>query len=258
MKTKMISNEPRTLEDIVFENRNKDYGAYALNRYYAKYLLAAFLICMAGVSTALAVPFLKSMHNPAIRVIPETGIQVKIGKVDPIKLPPPPPPVPENLLKQVGFSAPLIVEDPPEEGYEIPSMEELIRNTSNIPVPDDISVVGQTPEIDEPAEKEFLHPQEEATFMNGDVNTFRVWVQTNMIYPQQAIEHGIFGRVTVGFCVNSAGQVVDIIVIRGVDPSLDDETVRIISSSPLWKPARQGGVPVKQRFYIPVMFVLSM
>jgi protein TonB len=57
--------------------------------------------------------------------------------------------------------------------------------------------------------------------------------------------------------VNSKGEVVEVHVIRAVDPSLDNESVKVISTSPLWKAARQGGEPVKQHFVIPVVFILQ-
>jgi periplasmic protein TonB len=93
--------------------------------------------------------------------------------------------------------------------------------------------------------------------MNGDLLQFRNWVEANILYPEIAIEHQIFGKVIVGFCVNARGQIVDIKVIRGVDPSLDQETIRVISSSPTWKAARQGGIPVKEKFTIPVVFRIN-
>jgi len=102
----------------------------------------------------------------------------------------------------------------------------------------------------------FIIVEEQATFLGGDVNSFRDWVKKNIKYPTVATKNGISGRVFVQYAVNSNGEVVDVKVVRGVDPSLDKEAVRVIMSSPLWKPAKQSGTKVKQQFTIPISFNL--
>lgn len=72
-----------------------------------------------------------------------------------------------------------------------------------------------------------------------------------------AVREGIFGRVTVQFAVSSAGKISDIKVLRGADPLLDEETVRVISTSPDRVPAKKAGNNVKQQFVIPVIFMLE-
>jgi len=93
--------------------------------------------------------------------------------------------------------------------------------------------------------------------MDGNVENFRVWVQQHVVYPELAKEYGISGKVFITFCINSKGQMVDVKLARGVHDLLDNESMRVIASSPLWKAARQGGRPVKQQFTIPVFFVLQ-
>jgi protein TonB len=107
---------------------------------------------------------------------------------------------------------------------------------------------------DEPA---FVIVEESASFQGGDLNKFRLWVQKNIIYPRSAAEAGISGRVFVQFAVNSKGQVVDVKILRGVDPELDKETVRAVMSSPQWVAGRQGGKPIKQQFTIPILFEMQ-
>jgi len=99
--------------------------------------------------------------------------------------------------------------------------------------------------------------EEPASFQGGDVGTFRIWVQSNMVYPTAASEAGISGKVIVQFAVNSHGKVVDAKVLRGVHPELDKEAVRCILSSPSWAPGKQGGRAVKQQFVIPIIFQLQ-
>jgi len=89
------------------------------------------------------------------------------------------------------------------------------------------------------------------------VNTFRKWVQQNIVYPQAAAKAGISGKVFLQFCVNSKGQVCDIQVLRGVHPELDKEVVRCMNNSPAWIPAKKYGKVVKQQFVVPVIFSLE-
>jgi len=92
---------------------------------------------------------------------------------------------------------------------------------------------------------------------SGDLNGFRNWVQQNLKYPEAAAKNGIQGKVYVQFVINTTGEIVAVKVLRGVDPILDNEAIRVISSSPKWKPAKQSGKVVKQQFVIPLTFALQ-
>ncbi len=106
-------------------------------------------------------------------------------------------------------------------------------------------------------EPAFLIVEQQAAFQGGSFEQFKVWVQEHLVYPATAKEDGIFGRVTLQFAVNSQGKVCDVKVLRGVDPSLDQEAVRVTSSSPDWIPAKQSGKNVRQQFVMPVVFTLG-
>ena len=101
----------------------------------------------------------------------------------------------------------------------------------------------------------FSDPLEEPTFQGGDFTKFRDWIIKNLIYPTTAKKKGIAGKVYVQFTVNSSGEVVDVKVVRSVDPSLDEEAVRVIKSSPKWEPAKYNGNKVKRQFTTPITFV---
>ena len=103
----------------------------------------------------------------------------------------------------------------------------------------------------------FIKVDEQALFQGGDIDDFRKWVQSNLAYPEDAIKNGVFGRVTVQFSVSETGKIGDVKVLRGVYPSLDKETVRVIESSPDWLPAKAKGKDVKQQFVMPVVFMLK-
>ncbi len=103
----------------------------------------------------------------------------------------------------------------------------------------------------------FVFVEEQAEFQDGSLENFRIWVQNNLVYPPDAKAKGITGRVTLQFAVSSKGEVVDVKILRGSNHVLDQEAYRVVSSSPKWKAARQGGRAVRQQFVMPVIFDLS-
>ena len=113
------------------------------------------------------------------------------------------------------------------------------------------------PEVNLKNERVYLAAEEMPRFQGDDANSFREWIKDHTRYPQIAAENGISGRVIVQFAVNSRGEVVDVSVVRSIDPALDREAVRVISSSPRWIPGRTRGLPVKVQFNFPVFFVLQ-
>lgn len=102
----------------------------------------------------------------------------------------------------------------------------------------------------------FVFVEDGATFQGGDLNKFREWVQENIQYPQEDLDNNVFGRVTVQFAINTDGKVFNIVILRGVTPTINEEVKRVLLSSPDWVPARQGGRTVVQQFTIPVVFTL--
>lgn len=99
--------------------------------------------------------------------------------------------------------------------------------------------------------------EEKPSFMGGDpTQTFTKWVYSQIEYPEIAKENGIQGRVIVTFIVDTDGQIKNIKVLRGVDPSLDKEAVRVISKSPKWAPGKQRNKPAKVRYNFPINFQL--
>lgn len=98
--------------------------------------------------------------------------------------------------------------------------------------------------------------EEKPSFNGGDANEFSKWVNSRLVYPEIAKENGVQGRVTLQFTVNADGTVSNVKVLRGVDSSLDKEAVRVVSSSPKWKPGKQRDRAVKVTYTFPVIFQL--
>ena len=98
--------------------------------------------------------------------------------------------------------------------------------------------------------------EEKPSFNGGHANEFSKWVNSRLVYPEIAKENGVQGRVTLQFTVNADGSVSNVKVLRGVDSSLDKEAVRVVSSSPKWKPGKQRDRAVKVTYTFPVIFQL--
>ena len=113
--------------------------------------------------------------------------------------------------------------------------------------------------VEEVVEEEaipFALVEEKPGFQGGDPNAFSKWVNSRLVYPEIAKENGVQGKVTLQFTVNTDGSVSNVKVLRGVDPSLDKEAVRIVSSSPKWTPGKQRDKAVKVTYTFPVIFQL--
>jgi Ca-activated chloride channel family protein len=115
------------------------------------------------------------------------------------------------------------------------------------------SVMEDKLEVSE--EKAFSTVEEPARFQGGDLTNFVKWVQKNLKMPQKHIA-GTF-KVYAMFTVDETGKITDVKIVRGVDPELDNEVIRVLKSSPLWEPAKQSGNAVKQNFTIPVEFTVK-
>ena len=161
----------------------------------------------------------------------------------------------------------------PPEMPKIPVLSDVIDIVDDdIEVADDLFVnmeddasIGveimdyHTEVVEEEVEEEaipFAFVEEKPKFQGGDANSFSKWVNSKLVYPEVAKENGVQGRVTLQFTVGSDGTVSNVIVLRGVDPSLDKEAVRIVSMSPKWTPGRQRERPVKVTYTFPVIFQL--
>jgi protein TonB len=98
--------------------------------------------------------------------------------------------------------------------------------------------------------------EQKPKFNGGDANEFSKWVNSRLQYPQICIENGRQGRVTLSFTIKADGSLSDVKVLRGVDPALDQEAVRVVKSSPKWTPGKQRDRAVAVSYTFPVIFQL--
>ena len=161
---------------------------------------------------------------------------------------------------------------PPEAAPKIPILSDEIEvvddeikiDDSFLSLEDDssmgVEIMDYVEEVQEEVVEEEAIPfqlvEEKPSFNGGDANEFSKWVNSKLVYPEIAKENGIQGRVTLQFTVNADGRVSNVKVLRGVDSSLDKEAVRVVSSSPKWKPGKQRDRAVKVTYTFPVIFQL--
>lgn len=123
-----------------------------------------------------------------------------------------------------------------------------------------VEIMDYVEEVQEEVVEEEAIPfqlvEEKPSFNGGDANEFSKWVNSRLVYPEIAKENGVQGRVTLQFTVNADGSVSNVKVLRGVDSALDKEAVRVVSSSPKWKPGKQRDRAVKVTYIFPVIFQL--
>ncbi len=163
---------------------------------------------------------------------------------------PPTPPAPAVILNDLIEILPDDIKI--DEDLEFKSLDD---SQMEIPIMDYIPQSVQDEEVDE-APVPFFAVEEKPLFNGGDANEFSKWVNSNLKYPSIAQANGVEGRVTLQFTVNPDGSVSNVKVLRGVDSSLDNEAVRVVSMSPKWTPGRQRDRAVKVTYTFPVIFKL--
>lgn len=254
----MKRNEKKVpgFDEIIFENRNKEYGAYDLRKRYKSTASLSLL----GVLTICAVIFIlasafapKDVTGP--REVPKDVIWKIDNTIDPNKLVKPEVPKPIAIKEQNKYVPPIVIEDTlvTEEGLMTNDMAASTIKDGNVAdtLPEVINVVAQ-PGTGEP-EEPYIKVEEDPMFPGGNP-ALQKYIAENTKYPVEASENNIQGKVIVKFAVWSDGSVKKIEVMRSIHPSLDEEAMRVVSTLPTWKPGKQNGRPVPVWFYVPVNF----
>ena len=274
-KIDLISNE---WADIVFQGRNKVYGAYQLRRGTSKrnivsmiFVAAVAAVAYLGLAAynsyqeAQKAKFEAEMEASLLEAKKEAKVEKKTEtpKVEQVQKV-------EKVKSSIAFTPPVIKKDSevkPEE--EMKTQDELKETKTAIGAFDvkgndeaggtvlkaveDIAA-PEPPKHEEEQNKIFEVVEQQPQFPGGSVNG---WLADHIKYPVVAAEIGISGRVVVQFVVERDGSVSQVKVVRGVDPSLDKEAQRVISSMPKWIPGKQNGQAVRSRFTVPVTFRLE-
>jgi protein TonB len=251
-----------SLEEMVFKNRNKEYGSYQLRKKYRKYMTTSMIIGLVLIGVTVGYPLISNYLNKS-RLIREKEKSVTAEMMNAPKEelppPPPPPPPPEALVEKVKFTAPVVVEDTTiETGLQT---QDDLANKANTEVPSEdveVEVKDEKPQvIEQPQQAEIFTVVEEQPGYPGGEEARIKFLQDNIKYPEEAKELGIQGKVFVTFVVEVDGSITDVKVLRGIGGGCDEEAIRVVKAMPKWVPGKQRGVPVRVQFNLPIKFTLQ-
>lgn len=269
----------RDWTEMVFEGRNKEYGAYRLRKNAGKRnlysLITIFIAALAIWGGISLVKFVesrtKSVAQTSVAEIsalnqPKKKAEVKQQKK--VKLEQPEKVV-ERVKSSVKFTAPVIKKDDevkPED--ELKTQDELMSTKTAIGALDvkgNDDANGEVLKIKEAVAQPEPKPEVEKVFdvveqmpsFPGGPSALMEWLSNNVKYPVVALENGVQGRVVVSFVVERDGSITDVKVVRGVDPSLDKEASRVVRAMPRWIPGKQNGSAVRVKYNVPVAFRLQ-
>jgi protein TonB len=260
---------------LIFEGKNKEYGAYELRVDSSdRHLKSLIIVTIVGFALVFLPNIIKS-------VMPGSGDVEQVVSVDMSNLdledqvpeenqikeieniPPPP-----ALKETVAFVPPVIKHDEEinDENLML-TQQELTENKADISVAnvagdkdgtvDIADLQDQKVVIEEPVKpKIFEHVENMPMFPGGD-DELRIWLAKNISYPNIAAEQGISGRVTLRFVVMPDGSIDNVEILKGLEPSCDKEAMRAVKKMPKWIPGRQNGNPVSVYYNLPVLFKLQ-
>ncbi len=261
--------------DIVFEGRNKEYGAYELRRSYTKRLFIA-LASMVGLFLLLLIGYfvasnINTTDDSKAIVVQEVQLEeIKQQKEEEPPPPPPPAPPPPPKVEVAKFTPPVIVKDEEvkddERPPEVEKLEETKIDVFNqegvkdegivAPPMDDGKGVVEAPKRDDTDyDQTFTKVEIESSYPGGP-GAWARYLNKTLRYPQEAQDQEIQGAVVVQFIVDKAGVVTDVEAISGPQ-ELRDEAVRVIKRSGKWTPAVQNGRQVKSYKKQPIVFRLE-
>ena len=276
-KIDLISNE---WADIVFQGRNKVYGAYQLRRSTGKRNIWAmvFVAAVAAVTylglaaynsyqAAQKAKFEAEMEASLIETKKEAKVEKKTEtpKVEQVQKV-------EKVKSSIAFTPPVIKKDSEVKPEEEMKTQDELKETKTAIGAFDVKgndeaggtvlkaveeIATPEPPKQEAEQNKVFDVVEQQPQYPGGMGALNQWLGNNIKYPVMAAENGIEGRVVVQFVVERDGSVSGVHVVRGVDPSLDKEATRVVSAMPKWIPGKQNGSAVRVKYTVPVTFRLQ-
>lgn len=256
--------------DLVFEGKNRSYGAYDMRQTSGKRHTLAFIIIVIFAAFMAVLPTLiETVKSYTIRDVMSEKTQLTDLKLEDLvkeediirQQEAPPPPLLKSTIKLTEVE---ITEENIEEGQELKSQEEITSSKTQISVKDikgtdeehgiDIADLEEHKVIVE--EKPFTTVEQMPQFPGGEDELMR-FILGNLRYPSVAKEVGIEGRVIIRFVVSKTGDVTNVEILRGLDPSCDKEALRVVKMMPNWIPGKQNGRSVPVYFTLPIVYRLQ-
>ena len=274
--------------DIVFDNKNKDFGAYQMRKQSDRRHNMAALYTLIGLIVVFALIIGYSYYSDyraeqdalalqeqrekmaAAELIAQEEEAPEEEEVEEQKFEQEIPEVPEEVLATVHVTQIAIV-DADKVKNEVMDMEtQKEDNTARGVVTqegaDDADkftavkeqvVVVEEPKVEKHEPEQIFVAVEQPAEFKGGMGALMKWLGNNIRYPEAAQQNGVQGRVVVKFVVEKDGSVSQPTILKGVDKDLDQEAIRVVKRMPKWQPGKNNGQPVRSYFQLPVTFKLQ-
>ena len=270
--------------DLIFEGKNKDFGAYKLRQgSESRHNKAFFYVLIGLVAVCLLIfGYMKYEAYKTQKAEEEAKAkleqQQKLAQMEAEKEEEKEEEVAQIEIEEVKPEAPqlatqlmteLLLTDTPKEDNEIKANEDIQKDNSVMSTftqagSDDINlikehkeeVVQEKPREEKKKEEVFTHVEQMPKFPGGDAELYK-FISNNLNYPAMAIENNVQGRVVVQFVVTKDGSIGNVKVVRSVDRDLDNEAIRVCKKLPKFIPGKQNGQPVNVWYTLPVTFKLQ-
>ena len=253
----------KPFDEIVFEHRNKEYGAYELRKRYNKHMNTAFIIAISVFVISVSIPAIMDFLDSIVPAEADTNVELTLVDAPPLDkdVPPPPPPPdpPPPVQETIKFTPPVVTEEPIDE-KDIPPPQDEIKvqvgtetkeGTGDIELPTE----GDGKEEVEAPQQIFTIVEQMPEFPGGEEKLFE-YLGKNIKYPSMARENGITGTVYVTFVVEGSGEISDVKKLRGIGGGCDEEAMRVVKAMPSWKAGKQNGKSVRVQYNLPIKFTL--
>ena len=264
--------------DILFDNRNKAYGAYELRKNYHKRLKKSMMILATLLLITVSAPIVASMFDkPIVIDLPNDepriikNVEVIIPKEPEPKVPEAKPLKPTDPVNTIANTTPIIEVANEVNDADLPPTKEALKDavsgienkegeeTEVLDLPNNdgegTAVIPQEPAPNDTEIFDDVDVSQMPEFPGGEEELMRYLAQ-NIQYPKQALDGNTEGRVLIGFVVNKEGEIDDVKVLRSIGDGCDEEAVRVIHKMPKWKPGKNNGKLVNVFYNLPVTFQL--
>ncbi|HPH81316.1 MAG TPA: energy transducer TonB [Flavobacteriales bacterium] len=255
----------KPFDEIVFEHRNKEYGAYELRKRYDRNMNTAFIIAISVFVISVSIPAIMDFLEKIAPKEAPVNVELNLADAPPLDKdePPPPPPPPDPpppVQETIKFTPPVVTEEPIDE-KDIPPPQDEIKvqtgtdtkeGTGTFELPDE---GDGNDDFDEQQQQIFTIVETMPEFPGGEEKLFE-YLGKNIKYPAMARENGITGTVYVTFVVEGSGEISDVKKLRGIGGGCDEEAIRVVRSMPSWKPGKQNGKTVRVQYNLPIKFTL--
>ena len=285
MAKRNIDLTSKEWRDIVFADKNREFGAYVMRQESDKRHNRAFIFLLAGLAALIGIIVVWGIYSDKMAEKAAIEAKMQAEKMLAAQLeqmeqqeeeePEPEeqkveieiPEVPQEVLATVQVTQIAIVDDVKNEVMDMEDQKEdnTARGVVNQEGSDDAdkfqavqeAVVVKEPEPEKPKEEEVFVAVEQQAEFPGGMAALMKWLSNNIRYPEAAQQNDVQGRVIVKFIVEKDGSVSQAQIVKGVDKDLDKEALRVVNKMPKWQAGKNNGVAVRSYFTLPVNFRLQ-